>query len=150
MGTEQMRGPENEPEGPENEPVEPLDGPVEAFGRVIEGSDARIVTFKATIARIKTGLCRDKKVHWLYNPVDLLDSTGNLIGFASLFAEGDRIVAEMTFDYATPDRLTLETNAYPLWAYPIASYGEKWVYIFAVKLDSQRPADLEHESVVAE
>ena len=48
-------------------------------------------------------------------PVPIFDSTGKLIGFATILNETGAVVAECAIDPSTPERLDLETNARTYW-----------------------------------
>jgi hypothetical protein len=65
------------------------------------------------------------------NPTPVISEDRRLLGWASLFIEGNRVKADLALDYATPERLDIEAG---LALYAWADFGPKGVAIHAVKL----------------
>lgn len=113
-----------------------LDGP-EPLGTVTlldEQSPARTVAAQAVVDRLNSGYYEGRALRMAENPVVLLGSDGTQVGFATLSVDKDELKADLFFEYASPDRLTLETNSYPLRACAVVADGEDWVYVLGVAL----------------
>jgi hypothetical protein len=52
------------------------------------------------------------------NPIPVLNDENTLLGWASVTTEGYRCFADLALNYATPERLSIETKAQQLFAHP--------------------------------
>lgn len=128
-----------------------LDGP-EPIGvdRAFGAEEGRtLALLDVTVAYLDGEEYKDKSIRSKPNPLELIDSEGRFIGYGSLHYNQARntLQADLYLEFASPDRLTIETRAFPLYIYPIASKGTKAVYIFALKLDTGKPTDSRIEAL---
>src|SRR5690349_13667928 len=96
-----------------------LDDLQPAIDRVIDGDTTRLVKKEVQLLHLDAKAGFDftfaELPNEFVNPVPLYGETGQLIGSASIYFD-DILFADLFFDYSSPDRLTLETKAYPLYA----------------------------------
>jgi len=57
------------------------------------------------------------------NPVVVKDSSGNRIGYATVYAQDADLFADLFINYSIPERLDLE-NGEPVFATPQVSWGK--------------------------
>lgn len=93
----------------DDEPIGTLEGP-SAIDRVIDETTAKTFNITAVLAELDNAV----KVQF-ENPVPVKNEDGKLIGFATLHRSGHRVLGELFIDYATPERLTIETKAEKLY-----------------------------------
>lgn len=53
-------------------------------------------------------------------PVETLNDSGGLIGYATVYVDGNKLLAEIDIDYQTPERLLIETGEL---LYPAGTFG---------------------------
>jgi hypothetical protein len=88
--------------------------------RVIEQDTVRLYRARVTLLESNEDiLLGEAKIEYL-NPLPVLDDTGRAIGGASISSDGDRVVADLVFDYASPERLDIESDI-PVYAHPRGS-----------------------------
>lgn len=76
------------------------------FDRVITENDAK--TFHAEVPVLNPISVAVRA----YNPLSLYDESDNLIGYANLAVNAiGMLVAQLIFDYATPERLDMQNNS---------------------------------------
>lgn len=64
------------------------------------------------------------------------------IGFALVVPDGDRVLAELTVDYACEERLLAETKASKVYAHAVmAADGDERVFVDSIVLSLEKPAD---------
>jgi hypothetical protein len=104
--------------------------------RVITQDDARL--FRAKVYLLESDpvvTFREARIEHV-NPLPVYDDTGRLIGGASVVVEDGRVRADLVFDYASPERLDIETEqrvyAHPRGTFrwdvqdlPLSSYDER-------------------------
>lgn len=128
-------------EGTETE-VGSLDGPTPIEEtKQLEVETARTVAKRAVLAYLDAPEWMGKRVTWVDNPVHVVDTDCKWVGHAMIYIEGGQLIADMFFDYATPDRLTIETQAFPIWALPGGLSGNGFMYITMVCLSKIQPDD---------
>jgi hypothetical protein len=105
--------------------IEPLDDVVVASERIIDGETTRLVKKEVVLLYLQSygrfDLSFAEIPNEFTNPVPLYGESGQLIGSASIYFSDDSIFADLFFDYSSPDRLTIETQAYPLYAVMVAT-----------------------------
>lgn len=104
-------------------------------------TEERLWRFKAMVIRVSPGA-----VFAFTNPVPVYTvgnrATSKLIGCAVLYLEGKDIIADGVLDYATPERLDIETGQRQWWLTPVTKNGQ----ISQLILDTQG-LSLEHLSI---
>jgi hypothetical protein len=105
--------------------IEPLEGPA-AVERVIELGKARIYKARAVLVDFVANgdgyrLATNARIV-CENPIPVYEEDGLLVcGFAEVYADGQQIIADMTFDYGTPSRLLSQIDE-PVYAVPGGDY----------------------------
>jgi hypothetical protein len=141
------------------EPTEPLEGAlVPEKGQEIDGDAHRLFRCRASILYRDTLASLVEKLN-LYgtserpawngvldfeNPVPVFadsqnDSLRALRGFASLVWEGDRLEAQLTIPYSSPERLVIETQS--VWAETTFRAGPEGVRLMSLFFSYRRPVD---------
>lgn len=110
----------------DSELMEPLP---EIVGKVFTEENAKTYTFKADVFRLddENQLARrhdytDCKLQYS-SPTRVFNDNGKLIGSVLLEVQGNALVGEFFLDYATPERLNIETRSMPLYPH-LDSYCE--------------------------
>jgi hypothetical protein len=79
--------------------------------RIIEQKDVRLYRTSVTLLEPNVSIRFDGAKIEYVNPLPVHDDTGRVIGGASIAHDGQKVTAEIVFDYATPERLDLENDA---------------------------------------
>lgn len=95
-------------------------------------AEERLWRFKAMVIRVTPGTFLS-----FNNPVPVhtvgIGGRSKLIGCAVLYVEGGDIIADGVLDYATPERLDIETGQRQWWLTPVTKNG----FIKELILDTQ-------------
>lgn len=88
--------------------------------RVFTDSEVRLLRIRATLLELSPTWYDPHNTRiQLENPLPIRSEDGRLLGYASVSMEGSRLVADMSIDYATPERLTIQNGSPPLYAVPV-------------------------------
>ncbi len=124
------------------ETVGKLEGEL-AVERVFLQEDVKLYRVKTVVANIEDG-----RIYGARNPVPVRNDDWKLIGFADVHQEGYRLIGELAIDYATEERLLIETGSerfYPRCYVDIpnefANGPAKWFRVSDIVLTRSRPAD---------
>lgn len=100
------------------EEVEPLAG-VPAVERVVTEEDGRTFRCRALVAYLDSEVYDlDGVTVGFSNPVPVRGISNQVIGFANLWVDGGRILADASIEYASEERLLAETQSQRLYARP--------------------------------
>lgn len=84
--------------------------------RVVDNSTAKTFPVKAVLAILDSPHLTFNFMELnVDNPVPVYSADRKILGYASVFVEGNKLLAEGSIDYASPERLSIETNSEKLY-----------------------------------
>ncbi len=87
--------------------------------RVILEEDAKVFRVSAVLALLDSPVYDLRKVPIEFPPVvPVFNEEHKKVGFASIWTDKERVMADISFDYASEERLLIETQSIPIYARP--------------------------------
>lgn len=79
--------------------------------KVIKQEDTRLLRVRAVVGTFRSEVFDyDRAELIVTNPVEVVSEDGESLGWASVYLDGMRVIADMVLDYATPERLSYENG----------------------------------------
>jgi hypothetical protein len=73
--------------------------------------DPKTFSFRGVVLELKDGFYDYSKCKFVFhNPTAVKSQDGDLLGYAHVSRSGHKIIADISIDYSTPERLDLQTN----------------------------------------
>jgi hypothetical protein len=113
--------------------------------RVFTDSETRLLRVRATLLDVSAWYDAQNTRVQISNPVPVRSEDGRLLGYASVYMEGSRLRADLALDYASPERLNVQTGSSPLYAVPVGEVKAE----FHSSLSNWQPSKPLHASLVS-